>query len=125
MGYRYMAPPIVVVITDVQFHNTYVGFPHHTWAQARNELLARNFRVVSAVSTNSATVRSDMEAWALDTGAQVPKSYFGGTECLTGLGGTGVLQLGPLCPLVFEIGSNGTGLADALTEAVLAIGSTY
>ena len=100
--FRDGAVPILIVITDAPMHNGPSGNNYGsdasfapTWAETRDAMIARSVRMIG-VNSGGTYGRPDLEAVARETGA-------------VDLGGT---------PLVYDIGSDGTGLGDQVIHGV-------
>jgi hypothetical protein len=124
VGFRAGSLPIVVHITDAlsHEHTDYAGVVTgaHSRAQAVNRLRGISARVIGVASGGS--VRDQLRDLARDTDASVPVCAFnnacGVGKCCTGIGGVGVNPIDGMCPLSFEINSNGTGLSTAIVDAI-------
>jgi hypothetical protein len=107
--FRDGAIPIIIEITDAAMHNgppgttasTYSGFPAPTYTETIDALTTHGIRVIG-VSSGGTTSRHDLEAVARDTGA-------------VDLGGT---------PLVYDIGSDGSGLGSQVVNAVQTLATS-
>lgn len=127
VGFREGSLPIVVHITDAVSHQAsdYGGAisGEHSRSQAVAALSAISARVIGVASNSS--VRSELTQLASDTGAAVPACAFAGAcganLCCTGAGGTSEPPSAGVCPLSFEIASDGTGLSSAAVSGVLAL----
>lgn len=103
----------------------------HTRAECVSALGTFGLRVVGLISREypvdtACSPYDDLVRLALETGAAVPPEAFGGAcgpgLCCTGLDGAGrVPAQGGLCPLVFEIRNDGSGLGAQTTNAILAL----
>lgn len=80
---------------------------------------AIELRILGIASGDSA--RPGLEALALGTGAHAPPT---GGICNTGINGTGRAPVGDRCPLVFDIAPDGSGLSEAIVDAILNLLST-
>jgi hypothetical protein len=134
VGFREGALPIVVQITDARSHDT-TSPPNpcggdvygsdvsaHSKVQATNSLVAISARVLGIASLENfggCNPRADLEEIATATGARVSPAAFdlGGrpagcaaNQCCTGVSGAGrATDTAGLCPLVFDVNSDGTG----------------
>jgi hypothetical protein len=147
VGFRAGALPIAVQITDARSHDTTTLSPGcaatdvytisgpHSKATAIAALQAASIRVVGVATTlNGAgcNPRQDLEEAATATGARVPPEAWGpvGTrpascaisQCCTGLAGAGrAVDGGGLCPLVFDVNSDGSGLGNTIVTGIRAL----
>lgn len=117
VGFREGALRAVVHITDAPSHvpADYAGeYPGtHGLDDAVDALRAHQIRVLGIASAEIA--RFDLEPIALATGATVPPVA---GECATGIDGDPRPPTGGVCPLVFDISADGTGLSDAVIDAL-------
>ena len=149
VGFRDGSLPIVVQVGDAVWHHngadarscgtaiTYSGLAAaHTKEEARAALLARSIKAIGIASTEIAeddvcSPRPDMVYAAIETGAVVePAAWddpqFGGrpvgcaaNQCCTGLNGAGRASDAGVCPLVFDVASDGSGaFATQIVQAV-------
>jgi hypothetical protein len=126
VGFRAGSFRVVVHITDAPAHTpddyaTQGLESTHSLASAAVALHAIGARVIGICSTglrNSTGVRAELTELALATGAQA-KSEDG--KCPTGLAGALVPSRGDVCPWVFDVDYNGTGLAKSITDAVVGL----
>ncbi len=141
VGFRSGSLPIVVIMTDIHNHNS-ESFPGDNYsfggAAMRSSAVAEAMVLgaqVIGVTTSSANARTDMLYAANTTGAIVPPAGWGPvgvrpgscaeTSCCTGSGGAGQPTDGAgLCPLVFTMGGDGSGLGSAITRAIQVL-TTY
>jgi hypothetical protein len=138
MDFRPGAVPVVVNITDANWHNgvgaNYSGFTAPNLAQLTNAFKAANAKFV-AINTNTAP-DADSNKLSDDTNSRVPPSAFDGAgkpagcgagQCCTGTNGAGVAPVGGLCRLNFRASSTGTGVGTSVVNAIKAIasGSVY
>jgi hypothetical protein len=146
VGFRAGALPVLVHITDARSHDTttlpggscqssdvYGGtVSAHSKAAAIAALQARGIRVVGVSSTaftGGCNPRPDLVEAATATGAQVPPTAWdasrpagcGAGQCCTGINGAGQAPVGGLCPLVFDVDSNGGGLGTSIVTAIKAL----
>jgi len=113
--------PIVVLSTDVNWHDDY-SFPHPTITDLGKEMVKANVKFVDITSgpEDQANTLSDT------TKSYIPTSAFGTTcakgQCCTGLSGAARAPTGPggTCRLNF-LHSGGTGVADSMVKAIQAI----
>jgi hypothetical protein len=117
VGFRRGSARVVVHVTDATSHDpfdygTFVPGTH-SLSQAASALQRVGARVIGIASGEPA--RAQLQQFAVLTGAVVPPE---GGRCLTGLRGLSRPPIGGMCPLVFDIGSDGTGLADSILDAI-------
>jgi hypothetical protein len=117
-GFREDAFRVAVTVTDAPSHRPadYGSlFPGtRGLAEATDALVLQGIRVLGISSGFGG--REDLEALALGTGAVAPPS---GGECATGLAGAANAPVGDVCPLVYDIREDGTGLDTAVTDAIV------
>ncbi len=117
VGFRAGSARVVVNVTDAPSHDPidYGGFVPgtHSLDQAASSLRAINARMIGIASGEPA--RAQLEALAIATGAVVPAS---GGRCVTGIGGVTRAAVSGTCPLVFDIGSDGSGLTFSVLDAI-------
>lgn len=130
-GFRKFALPIIIQITDARSHDPadYVEFASsaHGRDQTVAALNAVGAKVIGIDSLeNSGTAddpRGELEDIAHATDSVIPPDANG--ECLTGVNGA-VRQpqdmgAGAVCPLVFDVQPNGTGLGDLIVSAIVQL----
>jgi uncharacterized low-complexity protein len=135
VGFRTKSFPIVIHVTDAVSHNGGAGGAYSgvgaTQTTAIAALNAIRARVISVIS--SETARAELENTARQTGARVRPCAWDGArpgscgegQCCTGNGGGGRGTDGDgLCPLVFSISGNGSGLGQSVVTAVRALVNT-
>ena len=117
VGFRDHSSRVVVLITDAPPHDgpeyAAVVPGAHTLVQATDALRTLNARVVGMVALPDA--RPSIEAFALATGA-VTDPVAGG--CPTGIGGATHLPTDGVCPLVYDIATDGTGLSQTVVDGL-------
>lgn len=128
VGFRPGAFRVVVHITDAPAHapDEYAAQGldgTHSLQSAAVALHAIGAHVIGICSTglgnaSSSRVRAELSELALATGAQAAAVN---GKCPTGLGGTLLPSYGGLCPWVFDVDYDGTGLAKSITDAVVAL----
>jgi hypothetical protein len=126
VGFRDGSFRVVVHITDAPAHTpadyaTQGLESTHSLASAAAALHAIGARVIGICSTglrNSASVRAELTELALATGAQ---AHSDDGKCPTGLAGALLPSYGDVCPWVFDVDYNGTGLAKSITDAVVGL----
>lgn len=134
VGLRGGSLPILVWITDVPSHNSYVtgnyygpipGVTPAMSIQALNAMSAIGGKIVGVLPSELG--RMDLESGVATTGSYVTPDAWGVddrplgcaiTDCCTGINGTGVSSVSGQCPLLFEINSDGTGLGSAAADAI-------
>ncbi len=123
VGFRDDALRVVVHVTDAPAHSPgdygsiYPGT--HSLTDAIGALDALGIRALGISS--GAPARADLEALAIGTGAVVDPE---GGACHTGVDGTTRPTRDGRCPLVFDVRADGTGLADAIVDAIADLLST-
>lgn len=127
VGFRAGALPLIVQITDAASHTAAEYAMARIRAHDRDEtvaaLEANAIRVIGVRSTENAGLpgdpRDELEDLAMATNARIPS--LDGT-CATGVGGSRRPAVGTttgdVCPLVFDVRPDGTGLADLLVDAI-------
>jgi hypothetical protein len=130
VGFREGSLPIVIHITDAVSHaRNEDGYNcGATREQAMDALQVVGAKVVG-VATND-TARNEIAQIAAATGAFVPPCAWGETrpgtcgagECCTGANGAGVAPGSDgMCPLVFSVSSDGSGLDRSIVDGVDAL----
>ncbi|MCB9520970.1 MAG: hypothetical protein H6699_08850 [Myxococcales bacterium] len=126
VGFREGALPIVVHITDAPSHaNGEGGYPYGAGREDTYAALgAIGARVIGVASESGA--RPDLMQVVERTGSAVPSCAWsdscGAGMCCTGRGGAAVAPRGDgLCPLVFDVDSNGGGLSDSIVSGIDAL----
>lgn len=147
VGYRASSMPVVVTVSDANFHapgepnncpnnttayNGAVGAVAHTRAATKTALAnicARSVGVSNA-GTNAGGCGSqgDLEDFATSTGARVPPAAWdvgtrpagcAANKCCTGIGGVGrAPDANGLCPLVFLTDTSGNGLGSSVVTGI-------
>ena len=143
LQFRSDALPIVVEISDANFHNgkralnaggtSYDGafqYPYTFSTYNSDQLVAKmnelGAKFIGVASDDGARLSGPVygyEAFIADkTGSTVPPAALGGS-CKTGIGGAAVAADGPggTCRLVFSIATNGTGLGTSIVDGVYAL----
>lgn len=132
-GFRSDSLPIIVQITDARSHAAAdyapAGFMSHdvdATTSALNQVGARVIGVRSIENEGTADdPRSELEALALATRATIPPD--GDGKCATGIDGAqqaAVDQGGTdVCPLVFDVRTDGTGLGEIIVDAIRQLAS--
>jgi hypothetical protein len=119
-GFRDGALHAVVHITDAPSHTPAdygSDFPGTRGLDdAVSALRANDIRVLGVASAEIA--RFDLEPIALATGATVPAVD---GRCATGIDGAARPTIGGVCPLVFDILGDGSGLSDAVIDALVGL----
>ncbi|MCB9634873.1 MAG: hypothetical protein H6721_22330 [Sandaracinus sp.] len=120
VGFRDGAIRTVVHVTDAASHRAddyATTIPTaHGYTDAVGALRALGVRVLGVAS--HPTARADLEALANATDAIVAAE---GGVCRTGLNGASMPPVGGSCPLVFDIESDGSGLTDAVVDAIIGL----
>jgi hypothetical protein len=110
----------VVHVTDAPSHAPVDYLPDvpdaHSLDEATERLREMNVAVLGIASSRVA--RPNLERVALDTGAFVEPVA---GACPTGVDGASNPPASGLCPLVFDIDRDGTGLSDAMVDALVAL----
>jgi hypothetical protein len=131
-GFRGDSLPIIVQITDARSHlpAEYLEFTAdaHGEAEALQALGGIGARVIGIDSLENAGTsddpRAQLEAVAIATNALVPPV---GGSCATGVDGAPrapVMVAGvPMCPLVFDVRPDGTGLGALVVNAIVQLAS--
>lgn len=123
VGFREDALRVVVHVTDAPTHEPAdyeESFPGtRSRAEAMEALEALGVRTLGIAS--SAAARADLEALAIGTGAVVDPI---GGECRTGVDGRTRAPRDGVCPLVFDVRPDGSGLAVATVDAIADLLST-
>lgn len=119
VGFRTGAARVVVNITDAPSHtpDSYgdAAGGTHSLQQTLDALRAVHVRLIGIASGEGS--RAQMERLAVGTGA-VRAAVDG--RCATGIGGAARQATLDRCPLVFDIGADGTGLGNAVVEAIVS-----
>jgi hypothetical protein len=128
VGFRDGAFPIVIHITDAEFHDPEARDDYHdagiTAAHTRSQTItaldALRVRVMG-VSTE-ADARADLEDVAIQTDAVVPPTA---GSCPMGIGGAALPPVAvggePMCPLVYDARDDGSGLATTIVSGVATL----
>lgn len=116
-GFRDDSFRVVVHATDAASHEPSDYLPNlpgtHDATDVVDAFLARDIRLVGI--TNGGIARTQLEELALLTGSYV--TSVDGT-CPTGVLGTARATTSGVCPLVFDVYADGTGLSTALVSAI-------
>ncbi|MBK8170127.1 MAG: VWA domain-containing protein [Sandaracinaceae bacterium] len=120
VGFRDGALAVVVHVTDAPTHTpedyagSYIGT--HSLTNAIDALRAEGIYVVGIASGDDG--RGYLEEVAIGTGAvQDPVD----DACGTGIGGRARLPVSGVCPLVFDVAGDGTGLSSSLVDAIIRL----
>lgn len=114
VGLRADSLRAVLHATDAPSHDARVyGPPAHTRGETIDALRAARLRVIGLAS--GAEARPHLEELAIATGATLPAE---GGVCRTGLRGASRDAQGGICPLVFDLAEDGTGLSDVVVQAI-------
>jgi hypothetical protein len=144
--FRDGAVPVIVLATDVDWHNgvgaPYSGFTAPNLTQLKDAFKKANAKFVGAFVDWSGTGTGGSYPDGIDlsdaTGSNLPPSAFDGPgkpascakgQCCTGTGGAGKAPdaAGGRCRLNFSAGSDGSGVSTSIVNAIKAIasGSVY
>ncbi|MFO0708597.1 MAG: hypothetical protein U0353_02090 [Sandaracinus sp.] len=114
VGLREGSLRAVLHVTDAPSHDAReYGPPAHTRGETIDALRASRLRVIGIAS--GAEARTYLEDLAIATDATLPADAGG---CRTGLRGATRPAVGDLCPLVFDLAEDGTGLSDVIVQAI-------
>lgn len=117
VGFRAGALRVVVHVTDAEAHapDDYgTVFPGtRDLSSAIAALEQERIRVIGVSS--GAAARRDLEAVAHGTGSVIPPVS---GQCPTGLDGAARAPVRGVCPLVFDVRPDGTGLADTIVDGI-------
>ncbi len=131
-GFRADSLPILIHITDAHSHlpadYAAAGIVTHDQDAAIAALRGIGARVISVRSTENDGLagdpRSEMEALALGTAATIPPTA---GECATGIDGAARVPVttpsGDVCPLVFDVRPDGSGLGALIVNAIEQLAS--
>ena len=123
VGFRADALRVVVHVTDAPSHapSDYgAAYPDtHSVAEAAAALSELGVRALGIASGESA--RGDLESLAIGTSAVVEPID---GRCATGIDGAPRPPTGGVCPLVFDVNPDGSGLATAVVDAIADLLST-
>jgi len=133
VDFRPGAVPVVVLITDIDWHgenHTPYNFTTPTMASLKAAFAAKNARFVDITSGDESQANELSDA----TGSSVPVGSFGSvagcsaTQCCTGVNGAGRAPNGPggKCRLNF-LHSDGNGVSNAVAKGIeaIAVGSSF
>lgn len=117
VGFRADALRVVVHVTDAPTHEPpdYAGVFEgtHSLGQAIDALNGLGVRVLGIASGDPA--RPHLERVAISTGAIAPAVD---GQCATGIEGAARDPVGGVCPLVFDVREDGSGVAIAIVDAI-------
>ncbi len=120
VGFREGALHVVVHATDAPSHTpeSYEGpfATTHGIDDVIAAMLAIDGKLIGIASSEAA--RPQLEELALRTGAVTEPSS---GECATGVDGSGRPPIDGACPLVFDIGGDGSGLSSAIVDAIVRL----
>lgn len=126
-GFRSNSLPIIVQITDARSHDpadyAATGIDAHSRDEAVEALTAIGARVIGVRSLENVGTSDDpldeLVDLAIATRAVIPPS---GGMCATGIGGAlrpaVPTASGDVCPLVFDVNPDGSGLGDVIVDAI-------
>ena len=129
VGFREGSFPVIIHVTDALSHD---GEVYGDFAATEDEAIAAlndlQARVVGVAS--GASPRLQLESIALATGSHVRACGWDGarprgcasTQCCTGIDGAGRNPVDDICPLVFDINDDGSGLGESIATAIEALG---
>jgi hypothetical protein len=147
MGFRTGSLPVFVMATDAEMHDSgdpadtaYNAFKMYTkgHADALSAITALGGRFVGIASTEGGAgfspnfagtsvsgmwePHAQMVWLAQQTNSTVPPAAFGGTcgagQCCTGLNGAAEAPIMGVCPMVYRVDSNGSGLGTSVGDAI-------
>ena len=134
VGFREFSLPIYIQITDARSHDAsdYVEFASelHNVDQTVSALDAIGAKVIGINSLENVGTpddpRAELEDLALKTGATILPDANG--QCLTGVGGAALSPVDDgngtmVCPLVFDVLPNGSGLGALIVDAISQLAS--
>ncbi len=138
VDFRRDSLPIIIQITDARSHRPeeYVptglapfGDAVHSRDETVAALEAIGARVIGVNSLENAGTPDDpadeLTDLALSTHAVIPPDASG--QCATGIGGSAKAPVdpgsGPVCPLVFDVARDGTGLGQTIVDAITRLAS--
>jgi hypothetical protein len=115
------------VVTSATFHDApeYIAAgitEAHSEAQAIQALNEAGNTVLGVAVSQALGVRPTLERYARATSATVPVASFPSGLCPTGINGAGrPPDSDGLCPLVFQVASDGSGLGTAVIDAIRSL----
>ena len=118
-GFRNGSRRIIIAITNSDFHDSY-PFTYHSKAQALSSLLSVNARVIGIRVGTSTAARTILVEYATITGAAIQPSPVNGT-CPTGINNTTNPPVNGVCPLVYDVNNDGTGLTTSIIDGIVSI----
>jgi hypothetical protein len=123
VGFRADALKVVVHVTDAPPHEPAdYGDAYPGTRSLRDAIEALSMIDVRALGiASSEAARRHLESLALGTGAYTTPS---GGVCPTGVSGEERPPVGGRCPLVFDVRSDGTGLSEAVVDAIQGLLAT-
>lgn len=137
MDFRAGAVPVIVSITDINWHNGVGSGSAYSFSAPTMAMLQDAFKKAGAkfvAVDTSTTPDADARALSDATSSNVPASAFGACTggsgpCCTASGGAGRAADGPggTCRLIFSASASGTGVTTSIVTAIKAIasGSVY
>lgn len=130
-GFRKFALPIIIQITDARSHAPADYLQFSSSAHGRDVTVAAlnavGAKVIGIDSLENAGTaddpRGELEDLAHATDSVIPPDANG--ECLTGVSGSARapqdVGAGSVCPLVFDVQPNGSGLGDLIVSAIVQL----
>jgi hypothetical protein len=118
VGFRAGAARVVINVTDAPSHEP-ADYGDSVPGTRSTQAAGAALQVIGARMIGIASgegSREQMEAIAVRTGAVAPATA---GRCSTGVGGVARAAVGGMCPLVFDIAEDGTGLGAALVDGIL------
>ena len=108
----------MLLITSATFHdNDYpADFNAHSKIQAMDALYMNGISVISMNVGADVAVRDNLVDIAINTNTTIPSEN---SSCPTGLGGSNTTSIDGICPLVYDISSDGSGISSQIINAVL------
>ena len=124
VGFRERALHVVVHVTDAPPHQPRDYLPQFPDTRGSRDAIAALNAIgahVLGIASNEAA-RPHLEALALATGAvRLNETGSADETCPTGIDGSPRPSSGGQCPLVFDIGADGSGLSTAVVDAIIAL----
>jgi hypothetical protein len=123
VGFRNQALHVVVHATDAASHepNDYASgglVGTHSMDDAIAAMNTLHARVIGIVSLGGSYPRAELENLAIATGAVMTPTE---TGCPTGLNGKAMPVTADICPLVFDVAADGSGLANSIVDATVGL----
>jgi hypothetical protein len=118
VGFRAGSKKIIILITDAQFHNNDYNFFTHSQIQAIDAVNQIGANVIS-INSGGLENRVNLLPYSLQTNTNMPVDSNG--TCPTGINGSSIDPIDGLCPLVYDISSDGTGITVHIISAIEAL----